>query len=418
MATVGKTELRSCLALIQRAPDDGEHIHISLSWIDWTEELLGHLADAFGLTPSETDVLHGFLTSLNQREVAQSRDRSLETIKGQSKSILRKAGCSRISDVVQLSASIAYLVRQMPQPSKPNVDDWITPKAGMSMLPLSDGRELAWYRIGNGSRKVLFIHGYIQGPFVTSSMARRLAKADIQLIAPSRPGFGYTSPARSSATYDTTCIRDTLALMAHLDMKRVPICIHQGGSSHGFRIANALGDQVSGILIVDGGIPIDEKRHIANMDPQTRFAAMSIRHAPSVMKMVMKLGLPIYRQRGTKAFLTRQFVMSPRDLETLEQPDLLKVQAQGLFHIVQQGVDAWMHDGRAAMADWSRDLDAYQGPQVWLQAAQCSIIDAQQVADHMAGRDGVTFHIVEGHGTNILHTAPQLVCDELVRLVE
>jgi pimeloyl-ACP methyl ester carboxylesterase/DNA-binding CsgD family transcriptional regulator len=416
LSNVGADETRACLALIQRPPHDGEHLHVALSWIDWTDELLSHLADAFGLTPSETDVLQGFLNNLNQREVAELRNRSMETVKGQSKNILRKAGCARISDVVQLSASIAYLVRQMPQTVKPGIDTWETPKTNMSMLPLPDGRELAWYRVGSGSKKILFIHGFIQGPFFSPTFLRHLAKADVQLIAPSRPGFGYTSAARSARAFDETCISDTLALVAHLGMKSVPICIHQGGSSHGFRIANALGNKVPGILIVDGGIPIDDKLHVSKMDPQTRFAAMSIRHAPSVMKFAMRIGLPIYRQRGTKDFLQHQYVKSPRDLKTLENPELLAVQAQGLFHIVQQGVDTWMRDGAAAMADWSADLEAYLGPQVWLQAAECTVISAYQVADHMAHRPNVRFHIVEGHATTILHTAPELVCQELGRL--
>jgi pimeloyl-ACP methyl ester carboxylesterase/DNA-binding CsgD family transcriptional regulator len=416
LSNVGTDETRACLALIQRPPQDGEDLHVALSWIDWTDELLAHLADAFGLTPSETDVLQGFLNNLNQREVAELRNVSMETVKGQSRNILRKAGCARISDVLQLSASIAYLVRQMPQATKPGVDTWETPKTSMSLLALPDGRELAWYRVGYGSKKVLFVHGFIQGPFFSPTFLRHLAKADIQLIAPSRPGFGYTSAARSARVFDETCVSDTLALVAHLGLKSVPICIHQGGSSHGFRIANALGSKVPGILIVDGGIPIDDKLHVSKMDPQTRFAAMSIRHAPSVMKLAMRVGLPIYRQRGTKDFLQHQFVKSPRDLATLEIPELMTVQAQGLYHIVQQGVDTWMRDGAAAMADWSADLDAYRGPQVWLQAADCTVISAYQVADHMAHRPSVRFHIVEGQATNILQTAPELVCKELGRL--
>ena len=92
------------------------------------------------------------------------------------------------------------------------------------------------------------------------------------------------------------------------------------------------------------------------------------------------------------------------------------VQAEGLYHAVEQGAEAWLRDGAAAMADWSADLDAVTCRQTWLQGADCSIISAHQVADHMAHRPGVEFHVIEKSGTAILHTETALICRHLARL--
>lgn len=407
---------RACLALIQRPKDTADQLHVSLSYIDWTAGLMQRLGEALGLTASETEILEGYLAGLSQKEIAGQRARSLETVKGQSKNILRKTGCARMSDVVQLSASIAYLMRQLPEAAHPpSAETWITPKTGLAMLPRSGGRQLAWYSAGEG-RTVLFVHGYLQGPFFTPRFLNALTQAGIRLIAPSRPGFGYSSASRSRANFDQTVVEDALALVDHLGLGTVSLCIHQGGSSHGFRIARALGERLGAVLVVGGGIPIDERQHLSHMDPQTRFAAMATRHAPSVMKMVMSVGLPVYRRRGTRAFLEAQFAKSPVDLATLADPALLKVQAGGLYHAVEQGGEAWIRDGSAAMADWTADLDALAAPQIWLQAAECSIISARDVASRMASLPHVTFREIEGHGTNLLHTAPELVCRHLADL--
>ena len=411
-------ELRACLALIQRPADHEGRVVVSLSYIDWSETLIGRLGEAFGLTASETEVLEGYLANLKPKDIAAERERALETVKVQSKSILRKTGCARMSDVVQLCASIAFLLRQLPDDGVDVAGEaWVTPRRGLSMLDVGKGRQVAWYRVGTGNRRVLFIHGYLQGPFFTAEFDRQLAGADICLIAPSRPGFGYSSPSVSRKDFDQTVIDDTLALIESLGLETVPLCIHQGGSSHGFRIAKALGDRVRGMLLIGGGIPIDELRDLSHMDRQTRFAAMASRHAPSVMKMVMSVGLPVYRKRGPKAFLKTQFASAPTDLATLANPRLLEVQAQGLYHAVEQGGEAWVRDGASAMADWSHDLDAVSVPQVWLNAGDDPVISAEQVTQHVQGRPQVKCRTLDGHGANILHTAVDEIIAELVRLV-
>lgn len=417
LATVGEKQAQICLALIQRPKDKSNRAYVSLSYIEWSQALMERLGAAFGLTPSETAVLEGYLANLSQKEIADQRERSLETVKGQSKAILRKTGCSRMADVVHLCASIAYLLRQLPEAEQSaKSESWTTPERGMSVLARPKGRKLAWYTIGSGSKPVLFIHGYLQGPFFTPQFLRALASIDVRLIAPSRPGFGYTSASTSGANFDETVVQDALALVDHLELERISLCIHQGGSSHGFRIARALGKRMGDMLVVGGGIPIDEDLHLSHMDPQTRFAAMATRHAPSIMKMVTSIGLPVYRRRGSKAFLQKQFIKSPLDLATLSDPVLMKVQAEGLYHAVEQGAGAWVRDGASAMADWTGDLEAYEGRQVWLQAKNDSIIAAEDVRRRIERRPDVEFHVLDGHGTNILHTAVAEIRDALASL--
>ena len=176
LANIETGPSRACLALIQRPKDSGDLLHVSLSYIDWSPALMTRLGEAFGLTSSETEILEAYLGNLSQKDIASQRGRSLETVKGQSKSILRKTGCARMSDVVQLSASIAYLMRQLPErETPPSAELWQTPRRSLSTLSRPGGRELAWYRMGTGSRPVLFIHGYLQGPFLTQAMLARLA---------------------------------------------------------------------------------------------------------------------------------------------------------------------------------------------------------------------------------------------------
>ena len=92
LATVEEPALRSCLALIDGSRLAEGTLGVSISYIDWSPELLGQLSDAFDLSKGETAVLLGYLNRLSQKEIAESRGRSLETVKAQAKAILRKTG--------------------------------------------------------------------------------------------------------------------------------------------------------------------------------------------------------------------------------------------------------------------------------------------------------------------------------------
>ena len=410
--------VRSCLALVQRPKDDAQKIVLSISYIDWSEGLVAKLGDAFGLTPSEQEVLGGCLHGLSRKDIAQERGTTEETIKAQIKAILKKTNAARMSEVVQLSASIAYLLRDYPGASNEDqLSSWVAPNDQMLKLGRPDDRTLAYYKYGTGAKAVLFVHGFIQGPFFPASFLLGLHQNDFTAYCPSRPSFGFTSPSKSRPHHDQCVVEDALALVAHEGLKDITLVTHQGGVSHAFRIAAALGPKVNAMVMIDAGIPIDEDKHLSQMDRLTRLAGAATKHAPSVMAMMMNLGIPIYKKRGIKAFLQNYLKDSPVDLETLDHPESLAMCAAGCFHNVQQGSEAWVRDGTAAMADWQADFDAVACPQVWIHPDNCPIMKLKFVEEFVADKLGQSVVVVPGTGLNILYQKPQIILEALLKAV-
>ncbi len=407
----------SVFAYCRSGMQGGERcLHINLSQFEWTETILGRLETALGLTASEGHVLRGTLMGASQKEIAAQRGRSLDTIKSQAKSVLRKAGCARMDDIVHLCTSIAYVISlsdaTAPTKLSPGGDSWVTPTAHMSLLPLTDGRTAAYYQYGPPEgRPLLFIHGFGQGPFFTAEWLAGLAAHNIRLIAPCRPGFGYSSQSTGKESFDADVISDTLAILNHLGPKEpLVMAVHQGGASHGFRIASALGERVRKVILIDSGIPITQD-HIRHMDPQTQLAAVASKYSPSIMALTVKMGLRIYKRKGIEAFLTKQFATSPTDLETLKDPELLAVQKAGYYFLFQQGTDSFIRDGAAAMSDWSADFFAVSCPQHWIHGAECPVMGAAFVKDFVTSHTPYAVDIIEGTGFNILHQHPSLILD-------
>lgn len=414
LTTIEEPLVRSCLALIQRPADPDGVVVLSISYIEWSDQLLGRLKDAFRLTQSEAEVLAGHLQHKTRRDIAELRGTTEETVKAQSKAILKKTGSRRMSDVVQLSASIAYLLQAYPTPEQQeSLDSWQTPRSHLQMLPRPEGRELAYYTYGRGPSTVLYVHGFVQGPFFSQRFIDRIERDGLTFYCPSRPSFGYSSPSPDRKSHNDCAVSDAIALVTAEQLSDITVVTHQGGVSHAFRIAAALGSKLRNMVMIDAGIPIDEDRHLGKMDRMTRLAGAATKHAPSVMAMMMNLGIPIYRKRGIKAFLEGYLKDSPLDLNSLEDPETLALFAAGCFHNVQQGSEAWVRDGAAAMANWQSDFEAIQSPQLWVHPDQCPIMHLEFVVDFLKANPGPTLNVIEAAGMNVLYQEPERVASAI-----
>jgi len=415
LTTIETPQPKSCLALVRHQVRQGDAIEISISYIDWSPQLISQLGGAFGLTETETEILEGYLRKQSQKEIAERRDRSLQTVKVQSKTILRKTGCSRMSDVVQLSAGIAYLLRQMPNDDvEPSKNDWVTPKQNMNILRRPDGRKLAWYRIGSGAQPALFVHGLVQGPFFTAALIAEISQAGFYLICPSRPGFGYSDPSSSRASYNQDVVDDARNLLNHLGVASCVVLGHQGGTSHAFRTANALGDNCKSLLIVDGGVPLNEAEDFASIDPNSRLLAAAARRSPSMLKMITRVSKAVYRKRGVSPFLKKTYGASGPDLAALKDPELLSVLSAGVYHVAEQSSEIWVRDGDAAMQDWSADFTCGCPRQFWIQARQAKTLDVEVVERRLKSLPCASLTIVPDAGNTLLYTHPHVVAKALI----
>ena len=88
---------RTHLCVIKCACENKDYVRVTFSCAGWSLQRLEKLADVFGPTSSEMHVLSGYLNHLPQKDIAPQRDRSLDTIKAQSKTILCITNCAKKS---------------------------------------------------------------------------------------------------------------------------------------------------------------------------------------------------------------------------------------------------------------------------------------------------------------------------------
>ena len=415
LARIGEESPITCLATARQI--EAGTTEVSISYLDWSPDLLDRIGRTLGLTTKETQVFAGFVNNLSQSQIAERNNRSLETVRSQSKSILRKTGCARMSEVVQIAAGLAYL-QGRPDSDAPKVTTplvWETPQKEMTLLPRPNSRQLAYYKRGAGRNRVLFLHGFLQGPFFTNPFERALEEEHIQLICPSRPGFGYTSMSQSRSSYERTALEDSIALLDHLGIEQTVLVCHQLSTNHAFRLKAAIPDRIKAMVMISASPPIDDV-YLKQMDTPTRIAAATARHTPSVLKLINEVGIHSYRRRGgPKAFLQSRYKSSEMDLATLEDPLLCQPQIDGVFHYIEQGSETLVRDAAASMADWSDLFVSDDCPQRWLHGAECTALNVATVRDIVQARVQAHYEIIPHTSTNLIHQKPELVVSAIAQ---
>ena len=389
---------------------------LRLARFQWTAETVARFARPFDIPPRELEVLHGALTGESQAAIAARLGRSPETIRSQSKSLLLRTGVARMSDLVLLGHSAALV--GLP----PEADASPEPRPDADLCRIErDGRTIAYRCFGPADgTPMLFFHGLMLGPFLTPPLTEGLDRIGVRLIAPSRPGFGETTRTPRDRDFDAAVVEDALAVLNVEGVDRCIVVAHQGGVSHAFRTAARLGDRLEGMLMIGAGVPIDIDEHVSKMNAVTRMAALAARRMPSLLDMLIRIGVHTYTrdEDGPRRYLEYYWRDDPIDLASLDDPVKFAAIRAGALHMITQEGRTILRDGVAAMADWTADFEAVRCRQLWIHGAHCPVMNAEALERWVRARTNHPVEISEGSGFHMIYDEPDRIIDALARVAD
>ncbi|KAJ7216527.1 Alpha/Beta hydrolase protein [Mycena pura] len=102
-------------------------------------------------------------------------------------------------------------------------------------LTLADGRTLAYEDAGDASSSLLVIsfHGLFSVGSVPAILSPVFVEKKVHYIAPTLPGWGYSSPRPSSTSYSAALASDMMELINHLHPNVHDLRIYVSGGSYG-----------------------------------------------------------------------------------------------------------------------------------------------------------------------------------------
>ena len=220
---------------------------------------------SFGLTAAEVDVTMKLASGLTLKEAAQDLDISVNTARNHLQSVFDKSGINRQSDLVlvvtQLSVILAGTEESPRNPASSN-----RRASPRHFMILADGRRLAYRTYGDvKGQPVIYLHetlGCSRLPAETDELAASLG---IHLLAPERPGFGF-SDVDADFTFESVA-DDMLALLDHLHIEQSGLLGFLSGGAYALRIAEKAPDRVSHLMLVAGRPPAPMKGRFKHLMP-------------------------------------------------------------------------------------------------------------------------------------------------------
>lgn len=446
LATLGRTitdpvRTRTVAPTLLRIPRDGADgsLFVAISAIDdrtqgrlallkttdfvWPDSLTPLVAEAFGLTTAESEVVRLIVEGASVEEVAQRRDRTLATVRAQIRSIYAKTGTHSQSEFVRMAVGLTTLGLGATPTSTPGkardpsaaTEDPPGPE-DRGLLALSDGRMLDFAVFGDPEgRPVLYLHSELSGDVWPAAMAADAARRGLRIIAPARAGYGRTSPYPPGAINHVQTTADLLQLLDHLGLERVVTLSQTYGGMFALALARAHPERVKALIAVAPAFPMSAPNDEAGMPAFYRVVSSIVSRHPELLNFLVRSGSAYIRRVGDQRFLERVFRHCPVDLAAVRDPANASLIARGLAYGRTQGNESMLGDYRHVMADAAQALIDLHCPMVGLIGSEDGNNRKQRGQRLIeAGAKRLRLREVEGGGQLLFLTHPGAIVDELV----
>jgi len=323
----------------------------------WSPEVESHLASQFQLTAAELSLLRRMTGGHRFSEIAEMTGRKAETLKSQSKSIYSKMRVSGREEAVRMALYLHLFMNAAtnkgPEPAVPG--------EGGATMP--DRARIIWTKAGApAGRPFLFLHGMSLGHGMTDAFKAALAGENLTAYRLDRPGYGRSDPPRDWRRNVEEWIDMFPALLDCLGLERAPIVSHTSGVLYACAAAARHPDRVSGVCALAGGIPITDRKMLADYPLQARIIARTAQISPRALRFVIASAAAFYDQEnGTRRLIAKSYSSAPSDAEALKNPEIYNLVCDGMQMISNGGLDGFVGDGCVIFGDWSdyvRDMQA------------------------------------------------------------
>jgi pimeloyl-ACP methyl ester carboxylesterase len=228
-------------------------------------------------------------------------------------------------------------------------------------LTLHDGRTLGYGEFGDPlGRPVILCHGLPASRLdgrLGDAAARRVG---VRLVAPDRPGYGYSTFQAARRMVDWPLDVETLA--DHLGFDRFAVLGVSGGAPYAVACAARLGNRVSAVGVVCGLGRVDTAGSTTGMRVFSRASLALARHAPRLSHLLNCAIAPALR--ANPAWITKLLAatLPAPDAKILSDPEVLEMYSSSFREALRQGgrgaaVDLALHTRR-----WEADVQSIRAP--------------------------------------------------------
>ena len=371
----------------------------------WTDTKGAAFQKAFNLTDIEQDIARAVMENVPLPELANQRDRSLNTIKTQTKTLFKKLSLGSQIELTRLYSGFQQLETGTPLTN-----------ADIDMLKIARpfGRQLEVRFLGpEEGAPVLYFHDALYGMFMTKNILKELRKRNIRLICICRPGFANSSPAREGENTPAHHAEDALAVLDFLKIDKIPLLALLSGAIPAYALAKAARKCVSSITIVSGTTPLNTKRVMDRVAPLLKAMFLSARYMPEIVPFFTRARIAFTDAVPAKTFLADHVPGSPADLRALDDEDLSNMLLASRNEAMRQGYQSFTDELILMANDWTRYIPKSKIPIKLIYGKEDGVNPPDTVKEFSAELANATVQFVDDTGRLAFFRDPAAVLSEI-----
>ena len=259
-----------------------------------------------------------------------------------------------------------------------------------------DGRTISFVRMGRGSRKILFFHGFPGSSVQVEPLRAQLERFNLEAICLDRPGYNLTDPAVGPQFEQASS--DAMNLLKSFGWTSCEVISVSGGTPFLFSFVQSFPQFVSRISVVCGLGPIATKdfRHV--LTSKSRLGLKIFSHLPGVFfeKLIAKNSQA--PSRGALGIVRSLLPASRADRKALADPKTQQVLGRALVEAFRQKGQGPKQDASAFLTSWSLNLGPYQGPlDIW-HGDEDEVLPMSMAKQMAKSLPGSRLHLCPGEG--------------------
>ncbi len=406
--------------------DHGEPLVLVLSTeLVWPEVLSETMIETFALTNAEVDVVRAIVEGLSVAEIAASRDRSVQTVRGQLRAVLAKTGTKSQSELLRLTLNLMDISPDARASDMPRFGE----SGGSNNAPVAiqsitrpDDRIFSYLVLGDPDGKpILYLpgnYGLVRWP---ASAEKRLANEGVRLIVPLKAGFGSSTSLPSDVDRTAKTVEDIAALLDHLGVGKLPVIAYALDLYNAVRLSTAYPARVTAVINCGFGFPVRNAMQYKRMDKWHRFIHTNARYAPKVFPFLVKAGFSLAQRIGKRGFVEIVHGSAKGDRLVLNDPENFEALMTGtaLCHLDAANVqDAFAREFMAQAYDWSALIEKCDVPLISFVGLQDQAVSAETLAEIKADFKNVEMVEDAEAGELILFTRWRDVLDKALSYLE
>jgi pimeloyl-ACP methyl ester carboxylesterase len=220
---------------------------------------------------------------------------------------------------------------------------------------LPDSRALAYAEYGAPDGiPFIFMHGIPSSRLAGGLIDEAARRRGVHVIAPDRPGYGYSAEQPGRTILDWP--RDVANLADQLDLGRFGVLGISGAVPYLLACAVAMPDRLSHVAILSGLGPLRAPGVMAGMNRESAALYRIALRSPRLGRMWMKM-LAQTAKRSPLAVYQRQLSYLPEaDRAVFDRPEMRELRIADLAEAFRQGSNGPAQEAVLHVSDWGFEL--------------------------------------------------------------